>query len=159
MEPEINLLAASARTAIITAVLVLGLYFLRRAGAGPRLAVVSWALLVAILVSAAVGIEYAVFQLPAALRDARFTGSITVHHYYGLSAAVIFVWAQLMAVFHIGRGDSRYLGWLLPAIAYLFVIGLFGAFGFGIIIMLFADTARAVLLLGLTIGHQRARAA
>ena len=64
-----------------------------------------------------------------------------------------------MAAFYIARGDSRYLGWLLPAVAYLFFIGLFGAFAFGITIMLFADTARAVLLLGLTVGHQRARAA
>ena len=111
---------------------------------------------VAVLVSAAMGIEYGLFQLPAHLESARAEGTLGLHHYYGMTAAWIFVASQLVAAHWIGRGDPRYLGWLAPAIVYLFAIGLFGGLGFGAPLMLAADSGRAVLLAALAVAHHRA---
>jgi len=156
VDADISHVAAILRLLVLASVSTGLLRFLP--GTRP-LPVVSWALVFVVLGSAAMGIEYSSFWLPAELEAARERGESTRYHYYNLSAAVVFAGAQMVAALQVTRGSSQYIAWLLPAVAYIVLIGLVGAVCFGIPIVIVADIGRALLILALVALHERARRA
>ena len=158
MEADTTILASALRIALF-AIVVMAVFTITMGKTGKARASgwLTWALVFVILASASMAIEYSLFWFPSDLAEARASGGSTLYYYYNLSAALIFMGAQVAAAVDVARGDRRYLAWLLPAVAYIVLIGLVGLVGFGMTIAIPADLLRASLIIGLVLAHERAR--
>jgi hypothetical protein len=110
-----------------------------------------------ILLSVAAGVEFLIFQGAREVSEAERNGVVTIYHYYGLAAPAIFAGSQTVAAAQLVLGWSSYLYWLLPALAYLFLIGLIGWRRFDRPAMFIADSVRALVLLLLALLERSAR--
>ena len=146
MESEAGFIESIARIILLSVVFLCAFIVVIRRVQHRLVAPSGWVLCGGILFSVVLGTEYLVFQLPAQMELDRLANVLTIHHFYGAIAGSIFVLTQLMAVYRLCQGDSRYFAWLMPALAYLTVIGLVGAFLFDLHIMFVADTLRAAAI-------------
>ncbi|WP_372371458.1 hypothetical protein [Candidatus Uabimicrobium sp. HlEnr_7] len=142
------------RIIIITVLITTIIWFFKKDQMS-KIHIFSKLLIFSILLSAAMGLEYILFQLRPVLIEAHNNKSILIDHYYGLNAAFIFAVSQIISVFYILQNNRAYLAWLIPAMVYLFSIGIFGSVVFDKTIMIFADTIRVILILILLVLHEK----
>jgi hypothetical protein len=116
-----------------------------------RLGRVQVAAILALLASILIGVDYVVFRVPSAMREAAATGTASIHPYYGATAAVVFLLCQVAGVIELFQGKPGFIRWIVPPVAYLFIIGVVGAALFGKVEQLVMDSGRAVVLLSLSL--------
>jgi hypothetical protein len=149
-----TVVATGRRVVLVYLLVVLAFLGWRGGGvlAGPLLRVV---LTLGILLSVAGGVEYLIFQGWREVTAAERDGTVTIYHYYGVTAAAIFATAQVVAAAQLAAGFASYFFWLAPALAYLFSIGVIGWLRFGRPAMFVADSVRSVGLLLLALLYNR----
>ena len=125
--------------------LIFGAFFLKYRAQFARRTFAQRVTVLLILVSVLMGSDYVLFQVPGSIFKARASGTLSIHYFYGATAATIFTFAELAAAIDLVRGRREFMKWLLPPILYLFVVGILGGI-FGNSIQLLADSGRALLV-------------
>src|SRR5262249_21332576 len=101
-----------------------------------------------ILASIAMGLEYVLVQVPAAISRELQAGGAAIHLYYGAPAATVFLLRQVAGGIELYTRQPRFIRWIVPPAASLLVIGVVACALFGNAVQLAADSGRAVVLLG-----------
>lgn len=105
-------------------------------------------LIAVLIVSIAMGVDYVLFQVLLNFGlDLSEDNIMNLILYFNFCAAIIFIITQSIGLITLLQVNSGYLPWVLPAVAYLFFIGLWGLFHQNEFHYFIGDTVRSIIML------------
>src|SRR5262245_38975654 len=106
------------------AAVIFGPFFLKYRAQFAKRTLAQRATVFLILVDVVMGSDYVLFQVPTSIFKAAAAANLSIHYFYGATAATIFTFAEIPAAIDLVRGRPDFMKWILPPILYLFVIGI-----------------------------------